>query len=101
MGADGHVRLKRWYNPGYDREDYYDLSEYHVYWDSINKQYKAKFHCASCWKDIGWYCYDSFYGMIMIDELLDGMLCVECYQNENFDIDFEDCEHTLGRLCKC
>ena len=99
MCADGHVRIKRWYNLGDDREDYIDLSEYHVYWDSITKQYKAKFHCTGCWKDLGWYCYDSDCGMQMIHELMDGMLCVECYKNENFDIDLEDCENTLGRLC--
>lgn len=101
MGADGHVRLKRWYNLGDDREDYYDLSEYQVYWDSITKQYKAKFNCASCWKDLGWFCYDTDSGLDIIYELMDGMLCAKCYQNENFDIDFDDCEHTLRRLCSC
>ena len=101
MGAKGLIRLMRWYNPGDDREDHYDLSEYQVYFDTVGGQYKAKFHCTSCWKDLGWYCYNSDRGLQMVHELMEGMLCVECYQNENFDIDFEDCEHTLGRLCSC
>lgn len=103
MGADGHVRLNRWYNPGDDREDYYDLSEYQVYWDSITKQYKAKFNCANCWKDLGWYCYNVYQTGDMIHELLEGVDCVECFENDNIDFDFDpdECEEFTGKRCEC
>ena len=98
---EGHIRLKRWYEPGADRDDYDDLTDYGVYYDSVNKQYKVKFVCGDCGKFIGWYCYEINNTRTMLFEMMTGMYCEECYSNENFDIDFEDCEPFDGQLCRC
>ena len=101
MTKEGHVRLKRWYEPGADREDYYDLSDEEVYYDSIGKQYKIKMNCGDCGELLGWFCYPTNEMQTLLQELFAGVYCVPCYQNENFDIDYEDCEPFEGKLCKC
>jgi len=103
MGADGLVRLNRWDKPSENRDDYLDLSEFDVFWDSVNKIYKVKYSCASCWKHIGWFCYEIHQTTDMIHEVLEGMLCYPCYEAEveAEDIDNDDFEPRAGVRCTC
>ena len=100
MTKEGHVRLKRWYDPSED--DYADLTDKEVYFDSIGKQYKIKASCDDCGVFLGWYCYPTDKMRTLLYELFDvGFYCAKCHLNNDFDIDIEDCEVFEGQLCKC
>ena len=106
MTKDGHVRLNRWYEPGVDRDDYIDLTDHEVYYDSIKKQFKAKFYCPSCNKLVGVFCYPTNRMHALLYELSEGVYCIDCFEQENSDLDYnliddDNCEIMEGVMCSC
>ena len=107
MTKEGHVRLKRWCDPGDNQEDCYDLTDYEVYYDSIRKQFKAKFCCPGCGKLVGVFCYPTDRMHALLHELFEGVYCIDCFEQECAD----DCDFNLadddsfevmeGRVCSC
>ena len=104
---DGHVRLKRWYEPGADRDDYYDLTDYEVYFDSIKKQFKAKFCCPDCGKLAGVFCYPTDRMNALLHELFEGLYWIDCFEQEYADdndynlADDDSYEIMEGVVCSC
>jgi len=106
MSNDGNVKLKRWYEPGADRDDYSDLTEYEVYYDSVKKQFKAKFYCPGCGKLVGVFCYPTDRMHVLLHELFEGVYCIDCFERENSDLDYnlvddDNCEIMEGVVCSC
>ena len=107
MTNEGHIKLKRWYEPGADPDDYADLTDYEVYYDSIRKQFKAKFYCVRCSTLIGVYCYSTDRMYALLHEVLEGMYCMDCFERHYDD----DCDLNLanddsyevleGVMCSC
>lgn len=103
---DGHVRLKRWCNPGDTQNDCTDLTDYEVYYDSIKKQFKAKFYCPSCNKLVSVFCYPTNRMHALLYELSEGVYCIDCFEQENSDLDYnliddDICEIMEGVMCLC
>ena len=96
---DGHVKLKRYYEEGADPDDYYDLTEYEIYFDSITGEYKVKLSCAECGKEIGWYCYKpgTFY-YLWNDLVVEGVVCNDCYECDPYQ--YEE-GGICGTACSC
>ena len=96
---EGYVKLKRYYEENAAPEDYYDLTEYDIYFDSIAADYKVKILCAECKSVIGWYCYkpDEFY-YLWADIADEGVVCNDCYECDPY-------QYTeggiCGKLCSC
>jgi len=108
MSKEGHVKLKRWCEYGEDREDCQDLTDNQVYYDSINKQFKARFYCPVCGDFVGVFCYSTDRMHVLLHELLsDEIYCIDCFERECLDvIDFnlvDDDGYDLigGVLCTC
>jgi len=103
---DRHIRLKRWYEPGDDREDYSDLTDYEVYYDSIKKQFKARFYCPGRGKLTGVFCYPTDRMHALLYELSVRLDCIDCFERANSGLDFnlaDDDEYEIfeGVMCSC
>lgn len=107
MTKKGHVKLKRWYEPDADPDDYADLTEYEVYYDSVIKQYKARFYCPDCSKLVGVFCYPTDRMNALLHELFEGVYCVDCFEREcaddcNFNLADDDSYDVMeGAICTC
>jgi len=105
MSSGGHVRLKRWYEPSALRDDFVDLTDYEVYYDSIGKQFKAKFYCE-CGKFCAVFCYPTDRMHALLHELWEGVYCIDCFEREyadacDYNITDDDLEIMEGVVCSC
>lgn len=105
MTKEGHIRLKRWCDPGDNQKDCYDLTDDEVYYDSIRKQYKAKFYCPGCGKLAGVFCYPTDRMPALLSELFEGVYCIDCFEREYEESDYnlvdDDFEPIEGVICSC
>ena len=103
MSENGHIRLRRWYEPGDDREDFIDLTDYEVYYDSIKKQFKARFYCPCCDETVGVFCYPTNRMHVLLYELFEGVYCVDCFEEEHSEehLDDDESEVMEGVMCSC
>jgi len=71
----GLVHIKKQYDP--DTKEYYDIADLKIYYDSISGQYKHKFHCSECDKEVGCFCFDDIDSAVYTIEW-EGINCEKC-----------------------
>ena len=106
MTNEGYIKLKRWYEPGADPDDYADLTDYEVYFDSIKKQFKARLYCPGCGKLVGVFCYPTDLMHALLYEL-SVVCCMDCFEQDCADdldynlADGDSYEVMEGVMCSC
>lgn len=99
MSMKGLVKMRYFLNPL--DEEFENIEDLSIYYDSISGQFKHKYKCE-CGKTIGCYCYDSLSDAW--SDVIEGMQCAECsvydfvietvYEDENLRELIDNIEHT-------
>ena len=99
MSMKGLVKMRYFLNPL--DEEYENIEDLSIYYDSISGQFKHKYKCE-CGETIGCYCYDSLSDAW--SDVVEGMQCAGCsvydfviemvYEDENLRELIDNSEHS-------
>jgi len=85
---NGLIHIKKRYDA--DEREYDDIEDLKIYFDSTSGQYKHKFHCSECNKELDCFCFNDLWDAVYEVEF-QGMQCEKCFVELNIsDYLFED-----------